>query len=100
MTSRERVIRALNHQQPDRVPIDLGGTSVSGIAASTYHRLKQHLGISSRTRVVDVYQMLAEVERPVMERFGADVISLRRDISFASGSLSCGRFLFARMFVS
>ena len=78
MTSRERVLCALNHRQPDRVPIDFGGTSVSGIAASTYHRLKQFLGISSQTQVIDLYQILAEVERPVLERFGADVVSLRR----------------------
>ncbi len=69
---------ALAHRQPDRVPIDLGGTRQSGIAASTYHQLKQRLGISSPTRVYDIYQMLAEVERPVMERFGADVIGLNR----------------------
>jgi uroporphyrinogen decarboxylase len=49
---------------------------VSGIVASTYHRLKQQLGIISPNRVADVYEMLAEVERPVMERFGADVVSL------------------------
>ena len=78
MNSRERVLLAINHQQPDRVPIDLGGTRQSGIAASTYHRLKAHLDISSPTRVFDVYQMLAEVERPVMERFGADVVGLYR----------------------
>lgn len=78
MNSRQRVLAALEHRQPDRVPIDLGGTRQSGIAASTYHQLKQRLGISSPTRVYDVYQMLAEVERPVMERFGADVIGLNR----------------------
>jgi uroporphyrinogen decarboxylase len=49
---------------------------VSGIAASTYHRLKQQLGIVSPNRVADVYEMLAEPEQPVMERFGADVVSL------------------------
>ena len=78
MNSRERVIRAINHQSPDRLPIDLGGTRQSGIAASTYHQLAKHLDISSRTRVFDVYQMLAEVERPIMERFGADVVGLNR----------------------
>lgn len=83
MNSRERVWRAIRHQQADRVPIDLGGTRQSGIAASTYHRLKQQLGIDSPTRVYDVYQMLAEVERPLLERFGADVIGLnRRDVAF------------------
>ena len=78
MNSRERVLCAINHQQPDRVPIDVGGTRQSGIAASTYHQLKESLGISSTTRVYDLYQMLADVERPVMERFGADVVGLNR----------------------
>jgi uroporphyrinogen decarboxylase len=78
MNSRRRVLCALDHRQPDRVPIDLGGTRQSGIAASTYHRLKQRLGLHTPTRVYDVYQMLAEVERPVLERFGADCIGLNR----------------------
>ena len=78
MNSRQRVLCALDHRRPDRVPIDLGGTRQSGIAASTCHKLKQRLGLSTPTRVYDVYQMLAEVERPVMERFGADVIGLNR----------------------
>jgi uroporphyrinogen decarboxylase len=83
MNSRERVLRAIHHQTADRVPIDLGGTRQSGIAASTYHRLKHLLEIDSPTRVFDVYQMLAEVQRPVMERFGADVVGLnRRDVAF------------------
>lgn len=78
MNSRQRVLSAIGHRQPDRVPIDLGGTRQSGIAASTYHQLKQRLGISTPTKVYDVYQMLAEVEREVMQRFGADVIGINR----------------------
>lgn len=78
MNSRERVLAAINHRQPDRLPIDLGGTRQSGIAVSTYHQLKQALGLGTPTRIYDVYQMLAEVERSVMERFGADVIGLNR----------------------
>ncbi len=78
MNSRERVLLAINHQEPDRVPIDLGGTRQSGIAAATYHQLKQLLGVRSRTRVFDIFQMLAEVERPIQERFGADVVGLYR----------------------
>jgi uroporphyrinogen decarboxylase len=78
MNSRERVLLAIDHQEPDRVPIDLGGTRQSGIAAATYHRLKQLLGVHSPTRVFDIFQMLAEVERPIRERFGADVIGLYR----------------------
>ncbi|NOX55895.1 MAG: methyltransferase, partial [Planctomycetes bacterium] len=83
MNSRERVLKAINHEEPDRIPIDLGGTRQSGIAASTYHRLKQHLGLDTPTRVYDLYQMLAEIERPVLERFGADVVGLNRpEIAF------------------
>jgi hypothetical protein len=78
MNSRERVLAALDHQQPDRVPIDLGSTRQSGVAASTYYKLKQRLAIHTPTRVYDLYQMLAEVERPVMERLGVDVIGLNR----------------------
>lgn len=78
MNSRQRVLVAINHREADRVPIDLGGTRQSGIAAATYHALKQRLGINSPTRVFDTYQMLAEVERTVMERFGADVAGLYR----------------------
>ena len=78
MNSRERILAAINHREPDRIPIDLGGTRQTGIAASTYHALKERLGISSPTRVFDTYQMLAEVERSVMERFGADVVGLYR----------------------
>jgi uroporphyrinogen decarboxylase len=78
MNSRQRVQRALAHQEADRVPIDVGGTRQSGIAASTYHQVKQRLGLSTPTRVFDLYQMLAEVEEPVLERFGADVVGLYR----------------------
>jgi len=78
MNSRERVLCALDHREPDRVPVDLGGTRQSGIMASAYHELKKHLGIATPTRVFDLYQMLAEVERPVMERLGADVLNLNR----------------------
>jgi len=83
MNSRERILCTLRHEQPDRLPVDLGGTRQTGIAASTYHALKQQLGLASPTRVFDLYQMLAEVERPVMERFGADVVGLYRpDVAF------------------
>lgn len=83
MKSRQRVVRAINHEQADRVPIDIGGTRQSGIAATTYHQLKQLLGLASPTRVFDLYQMLAEIEAPVIERFGGDVIGLYKpDVAF------------------
>ena len=45
MTHRERVVAALNHEEPDRVPMDLGSTRVSSIAAVAYKALKAHFGV-------------------------------------------------------
>ncbi len=46
MTSRERVRKAITHQEADRVPLDLGSTLVTGIQASSYATLKKALNIS------------------------------------------------------
>jgi uroporphyrinogen decarboxylase len=45
MNPRERVMLALEHKEPDRIPIDLGATIVSSIAKTSYISLKQHLKI-------------------------------------------------------
>ncbi len=79
MTSRERVLRAINFEEPDRVPIDLGGTRMTGITAHAYLNLREKLGIGGGPpRIFEVYQMLAEVEEPVRQRVGCDVIGLER----------------------
>ena len=46
MTSRQRVLAALNHEEPDRVPLDLGSTRNTGILASAYEALEQALGLA------------------------------------------------------
>ncbi|MBN2455931.1 MAG: hypothetical protein JXB29_05255 [Sedimentisphaerales bacterium] len=76
MIPRERIIAALKHKEPDRIPVDIGGTESSGIMAVTYNRLKKHLGISGRTQVFDMMQMITKVEPTVLEIVGADVIPL------------------------
>ena len=48
MTSRERVLKTIRHEEPDRLPIDLGGMASSGIMAIAYARLKEHLGNQKR----------------------------------------------------
>jgi uroporphyrinogen decarboxylase len=79
MTSRERVLAALNHQEPDRVPIDLSGHRSSGIAAMAYNRLRQHLGLPLKPiRVYDPVQQLAIVDEDVLQRFHVDTIELGR----------------------
>ncbi len=81
MTSRERVLKALNHEEPDRVPLDLGSTIVTGIAAVALDRLRKHLGLSYRpVKVYDVYQMLGEVEMDVVEHLGIDCVAVNPPI--------------------
>jgi uroporphyrinogen decarboxylase len=79
MTPRQRVLAALNHEQPDRVPIDLSGHRSSGIAAIAYRKLRAALGLPERTiRVYDPVQQLAIVDEDVLQRFGVDTIELGR----------------------
>lgn len=89
MTSRERVLAALAREPVDRVPIDFGGTRQSGISVFAYGRLVEHLasigsGIAGRAttatrpRIFDLFQMLAEIEPEVADRFGADCVLLNR----------------------
>lgn len=86
MTSRERVLAAIEHKQPDRVPVDMGATPSSGISAIAYGRLTKHLGFTeSRTRIYDVVQELAQPEAPVLERFGIDAVDIGRTFN-ADGS--------------
>jgi len=79
MTPRERVLAALNHIEPDRVPVDLSGHRSSGIAAIAYPKLREYLGLPARpVRVYDVIQQLAVVDNDVLDRFGVDCIELGR----------------------
>jgi uroporphyrinogen decarboxylase len=74
---RERVLAAFAHKEADRVPIDLGGTDDSGIAAVTYRDLRIRLGLPQRiTHVADTFSQLAVVEDDVREALGIDTTSL------------------------
>lgn len=99
MTSRERILAAVNHQEPDRVPIDLGATPSSGISAIGYGKLTKHLGIpDSVIQVYDVVQQLAQPEEFILDRFNVDVLDIGRtfnsrpcdwyDIKLADGQLA------------
>jgi len=79
MTSRERVRKALNHEEPDRIPLDLGSTLVTGISVFAYTELTRELGLKlGLPRVSDLFQMLGEVEEPVLQALGCDVVGLPR----------------------
>jgi len=79
MTSRERIRAALNHEQPDRVPVDFGGTYETGIALSTVYYLRQAYGLDGpdgRVKVSDVYQMLGEIGDDLRDRMLVDTVGL------------------------
>ena len=79
ISSRERVHRALSHQQPDRTPLDLGGGAVTGMHASTVYRLRQALSLDppgAPVKVIEPYQMLGEIGPDLLSRLGVDVVPL------------------------
>lgn len=87
MTSRERILAAIEHRAPDRVPVDLGSTPSSGISAIAYGRLKQYLGLTDgHTRVYDVVQQLAQPEELLLDRFGVDAVDLGRTFNTESSA--------------
>jgi uroporphyrinogen decarboxylase len=73
MTPRERVVTALDHREPDRVPLDIGGGSSTTIVVEGYEKLRQHLGIADETRVWSETFRLAYVSESVRQHLGSDV---------------------------
>jgi uroporphyrinogen decarboxylase len=77
MNSRERVQTALNHQEPDRVPFDLGGTPMSGMHKVAYKNLREYLGLPEvEIRVVDVIQQLAAIDEDMTDRLKTDIYNV------------------------
>jgi uroporphyrinogen decarboxylase len=73
MNSRERLRKAINHQEPDRVPLDLGGI-VSGITRIAYRNLKNELKfpVSSNEYVIDRIQQLIKPDEQILDWFQID----------------------------
>ena len=74
MTSRERVMAALAHRAPDRIPVDLGGTLATTMTAGAHQSLRAHLGIDD-TAPAEIFSRRAGTvipDEPILERFRAD----------------------------
>jgi len=78
LTSRERVQIALNHEEPDRVPVDFGASRVTGIGAVAYRRLLRHLDRDEEVRVYDIKQQLADPSLDMITQLGGDVVQVHR----------------------
>ena len=79
MNSRERVQTALNHQIPDRVPLDLGSGPTTGMHVSSVYKLRQALQLNppgTPVKVLEPYQMLGEIQPDLMTALGVDVVGL------------------------
>ncbi len=79
VTSRQRVLRALNYQQVDRVPVDLGGTLGTGAHVSVIANLRRAFGLDrpgDPVKVIEPYQMLGEVAADLREILGIDTVNL------------------------
>lgn len=83
MTSRERLIAALNHKQPDKIPLDLGATSQTGINASTLYKLRKELGLPEKSiQICEIGQMLGRVDLDVIQALGVDVVGIFNQTNF------------------
>jgi hypothetical protein len=79
MNSRERVQLALNHQEADRVPLDLGGCGQTGMHVSSVYALRQALRLDppdTPVKVIEPYQMLGEIAPDLWAALGVDVVGL------------------------
>ena len=79
MNSRERVKTTLNHQQPDRVPIDCGGHRSSNFSIGAYRALRKYLGLEEKELYLyDVIQQLVIPDDDILDLFHIDVIDAAR----------------------
>ncbi len=72
MTSRERVQKAINHEEADRIPIDFGGFGASTILAEPYHNLLEYMGINKSIYIADTGQFLPLIDSEVKNIFQVD----------------------------
>jgi hypothetical protein len=68
VSHRERVLKALNHEETDRVPLDVGGSSATGINLHAYENLKKHLGLDIKTKVLSDRSQLARIDEHVLQQ--------------------------------
>ncbi|MDH3581179.1 MAG: uroporphyrinogen decarboxylase family protein [Hyphomicrobiales bacterium] len=71
-THRERIMAALNHEEPDRVPIDFGGAEFTTITLAGYEKLKKYMGVDTPTDVMSIIHTCAHPAEEILNRFDVD----------------------------
>jgi len=72
MNSRERIITALNHKEPDRVPIDIGSCGATTLLAPTYDNLKKYFGIKNETILMNRFFRMVRMDEEVLNKLDID----------------------------
>jgi len=83
MTSRERVLKTMEHKEPDRIPIDLGGY-LTGITVNAYNKVKKLLGFTEKTKILELKQGFAVPDEGFLKHFNIDTRYI-----FPRSSLPC-----------
>jgi hypothetical protein len=76
-SSRQNFLKTINHRQPDKVVVDFGSTSVTGIHVLMVEKLREYYGLEKMpVKVVEPYQMLGEIDSELINAMDIDVIGL------------------------
>ena len=79
MTHKERVLTALSHQQPDKVPIDLGGTPDTSIVVEGYARLKTHFDVETEDELCHRMMRVVKVDERILLARSGKILVFRLD---------------------
>jgi len=73
LSHRERVLKALSHQEPDRVPIDLGSTICTSAHIAAYQKLKAHFGVDAEDTIINKMMQTAAIHEPILQALDIDL---------------------------
>ncbi len=90
MTPRERVIAALEHRPPDRLPLDLGSARFTGIVLGAYDNLRAHLGYGDAGPIVERMQQLVGMDERILQHLDIDVLAFDQGEPDRGGSVELG----------
>ena len=77
MTSKERLQTVLSHKDADRIALDFGATTVTGLHCIIVEKLREYYGLERRpVRIIDPFQMLGEVDDELLDLIGIDTIGI------------------------
>lgn len=90
MTSRERVLAALEHRTPDRLPMDLGSARFTGIVLGAYEKLRSYLGFGEPGPIIERMQQLVQVDERILRFLEVDVRAFAQGNPDRNGPVDLG----------